>query len=397
MNKKIVGFAFQIFFLSSLSYADIRVDARDSARRSSLCSQLNDASIAFGQLSPPIPISSAALCCQWCGEDNLCAAAVFSNGNCTFYNSTDFVEKPGHVVLLPNATTPAPTLVPTPVPTPVPPSNGLLAAWSRAGGTYKDGTDQTARYSIWEGVVTDALTLMQWEQTGSTNGMSWSSVPNYCAARTTGGFSDWRAPNIGELQTLVDFTIALSAVSINAAAFPNTSTADFWSSNQDVGNAGNSWTVGFGSYGVSYWDTIATLDEVRCVRSKYPTPPAERYTVASSVVTDTVTGLIWQQHAPASTYTQSEGVAYCTNLNLGGFSSGWRLPTIKELATLVDYSVPQYSLMMDATAFAGEPASWFWSSTPLADTPAYAWNVHFDVGNVNDNYVSNILFVRCVR
>ena len=390
MNKKIVVFAFQIFFLSSLSYADIRVDARDSAKKSSVCSQLSGVSIAFGQLSPPIAMASAALCCQWCGEDNLCDAAVFSNGNCTFYNSTDFVEKPGHIVLLPNATTPAPT------PAPTPPTNGLLSAWSRTGGTYADGTDQTLRYSTWNGVVTDALTFMQWEQTGSTPPMSWSSVPGYCASQTTGGFSDWRAPNIGELQTLVDyFTIA--TVPINAGAFPNTTAADFWSSSQDVGNVGNSWVVQFGQGGGSYWDTVATLDQVRCVRSSYPVPPATRYTIASGVVTDTVTGLVWQQQAPTSTYTQSEGSAYCSTLSLGGFNFGWRLPTIKELATLVDYSVPQGSLMMDATAFAGEPANVFWSSTPVAGLPTDAWVVYFGNGNVFSINVTYGYCVRCVR
>ena len=231
MNK-IVGFAFQIFILSFLCYADMRVDPRESERASALCSQLNDASIASGQLSPPIPIATAALCCQWCGEDNFCAAAVFSSGNCTFYNSTNFVEKPGYVVLLPNATTP----VPTPAPTADP---GLMAAWSQTGGTYADGTNQTARYSVWDGVVTDALTFMQWEQAASANTMNWSSVPGYCATQTTGGFSDWRAPNIGELQTLVDYTLGYSTVPINAAAFPNTPATDFWSSGPVVGDAGN--------------------------------------------------------------------------------------------------------------------------------------------------------------
>jgi len=265
----------------------------------------------------------------------------------------------------------------------------------RAGGTYADGTSQAARYSVSNGVVTDALTQTQWQQMGSANGMSWSSVPDYCAAQTTGGFGDWRAPNIGELQTLVDYTI--SNVPINAAAFPNTNATDFWSSSPDVGNAGNSWTLQFGNDGQSYIDTVATLDQVRCVRSSYPVPPTERYTIASGVVTDTVTGLVWQQHAPASTYAQSEGSAYCSALNLGGFDSGWRLPTIKELSTLIDYSVPQGSLMMDATAFAGEPANWFWSSTPVTGVPSSAWGVNFGNGHVSNDSVSYGYDVRCVR
>jgi hypothetical protein len=54
-----------------------------------------------------------------------------------------------------------------------------------------------------------------------------------------------------------------------------------------------------------------------------------------NMVTDTVTGLVWQRSAPSATYTQAEAEAYCGTLSLGGFSD-WRVPAAHELQTIVD-------------------------------------------------------------
>ncbi|MBH2006837.1 MAG: DUF1566 domain-containing protein [Myxococcaceae bacterium] len=313
--------------------------------------------------------------------------------------------KIGYVALLPNGTIPSPlpsTPVPIPTSTSVPtsPTTGLLAAWNQASGIYADGTNQTARYNISNGVVIDTLSSIQWEQAESANTMSWSSVSDYCASQTTGGFSDWRAPNIGELQTLVDFTVGYPNVPINATAFPNTSYINFWSSTQVSGSSAYNWVVLLSRYGGTQSDSNTTLDLVRCVRSSYPVPFPTRYTLTSGVVTDTVTGLIWQQHAPTIPYSQPGANTYCNSLSLGDFTFGWRLPTIKELSSLVDFNVSPPGLMMDPAAFAGEPLSWYWSSTPQAGFSGMTWFVDFSGDaelSVVIGYTNNRYSVRCVH
>jgi hypothetical protein len=79
--------------------------------------------------------------------------------------------------------------------------------------------------------------------------------------------------------------------------------------------------------------------------------------------------------------------------SLGG--TGWRLPTLKELQTIVDYS--QSNPSIDSTAFPSTPAAWFWSSSPLAGSSSNAWLVRFFDGYTGDSDVSTTNFVRCVR
>ena len=130
--------------------------------------------------------------------------------------------------------------------------------------------------------------------------------------------------------------------------------------------------------------------------------PAGRYTMASGTVYDTKTKLTWQQTAaPGAGYTWGSAGAsgtaqsYCATLSLNG--PGWRLPTIKELYTLVDFSQAQGTALIDSTYFPGAPASTFWSATPVSGSPGSAWDVNFFHGNASNYGVSNAFDVRCVR
>jgi formylglycine-generating enzyme required for sulfatase activity len=123
------------------------------------------------------------------------------------------------------------------------------------------------------------------------------------------------------------------------------------------------------------------------------TAPAGRYTTTGGTVFDTKTKLTWQQTAPAATYTWAAATTYCQSLSLAG--TGWRLPTSKELQTIVDYS--QSNPSIDPTAFPATPATYFWSSSPLAGSPSSAWFVYFSSGITGFFDVTSSTDVRCVR
>jgi hypothetical protein len=116
----------------------------------------------------------------------------------------------------------------------------------------------------------------------------------------------------------------------------------------------------------------------------------------SPVVVDTKTGLTWQR-TPASSMSWAAANAYCANPStataLGG--TGWRLPTIKELLSLLDAS-QTIERRIDHTAFYQTTAQ-FWSATRSLEDRADAWLVNFDSGNAGTHGSTTAYSVRCVR
>ena len=130
-----------------------------------------------------------------------------------------------------------------------------------------------------------------------------------------------------------------------------------------------------------------------------PTPHAQadappcRTTISTDTVFDKDTGLTWQRAVDAATYNQSDAMTYCSDLVLAGV--GWRLPSIKELQTIVDES--KYNPAIDPIAFPDTPINYFWSSSLYAGDSGSAWYVAFNVGYVYYDSVDTTLRVRCVR
>ncbi len=58
------------------------------------------------------------------------------------------------------------------------------------------------------GTITDAATGLMWMQNDSGKGMNWQEALQYAEEKTFAGYSDWRLPNIKELQSIVDYTRA---------------------------------------------------------------------------------------------------------------------------------------------------------------------------------------------
>ena len=95
------------------------------------------------------------------------------------------------------------------------------------------------------------------------------------------------------------------------------------------------------------------------------------------------------------TCTWVEAKAYCASLALGGLS-GWRLPAVTELSTIVDFTVTS-GATIDATAFPNTPADDFWTSSPSAGYSGYEWVVSFIDGALYSPDVDVNDRVRCVR
>jgi hypothetical protein len=120
--------------------------------------------------------------------------------------------------------------------------------------------------------------------------------------------------------------------------------------------------------------------------------PAQCWVVQSGTVYDGRTRLTWQQILDSGTYSQADAAIYCQNLSLNG--GGWRVPSRKELETIVDYS--RSNPAIDPVVFPNTPAGAFWTSSTVVGTGG-GWSVHFGEGSVSPGTSTQKLRVRCVR
>jgi len=118
--------------------------------------------------------------------------------------------------------------------------------------------------------------------------------------------------------------------------------------------------------------------------------------LASDVLTDSKTGLMWQDNSAAkNTEKDWQGaLAFCSELRLAGYDD-WRLPNIKELETIVDIS--QHNPAMK-NGFKNIGASgYYWSSSEHESNEEFAWIMNFKRGYEYNNYKTYKRYVRCVR
>ncbi len=137
------------------------------------------------------------------------------------------------------------------------------------------------------------------------------------------------------------------------------------------------------------------------------TAPDQRYNVdsAAGLVTDTITGLIWQRctlgqsdadcsSGTATPHNWQEALQAAASSTFAAYND-WRLPNRKELASLVERQC--YSPAINSNVFPGTENGCYWSSSPNADNNYNAWGVDFLVGYHYRNYKGFTCSVRLVR
>jgi len=126
----------------------------------------------------------------------------------------------------------------------------------------------------------------------------------------------------------------------------------------------------------------------------------------NGTITDTRTGLIWLQHASCNgAWNWATQMAWAAGLvgngtmcglNDGSTAGQWRLPTVKELQSLLDYTRSLPALP------AGHPFTFvqnnvYWTSTDFAPNPAGAWVVYLVDGLVYADGKTGTCYAWAVR
>ena len=117
---------------------------------------------------------------------------------------------------------------------------------------------------------------------------------------------------------------------------------------------------------------------------------------ANGTITDNNTGLVWQKQDNATLYTWANALTYC-NANTAALpGTGWRLPNVYELYSLVDFGIAT-APYINLTYFPATQSNGYWSSTTYPASYSNAMNVFFNLGSTYNSAKTNTNYVRCVR
>ena len=135
--------------------------------------------------------------------------------------------------------------------------------------------------------------------------------------------------------------------------------------------------------------------------------PIQRFTDHGDTITDNNTGLMWTKNAnlPAGTRTWNNALAYIQDLNNNIVSnntgySDWRLPNIRELASLLNYGEEFPGVWLANQGFTNFPAiANYWSSTTDANNSGFAYYIIGSTGIIEsvDKAVATDRYVWPVR
>jgi hypothetical protein len=229
------------------------------------------------------------------------------------------------------------------------------------------------------------------------------------------GYSNWRLPNVNELESLINAEKPNTAYYLNMQGFDNVQWDYYWSSTTYAGRTEGAWILNMWAGGVRV-DSKTVDNYVWPVRSIPPASqraqlwrtgqttsyysgddgdqqrgvfwPSPRFIDnGDGTVTDDLTGLMWSKNSSprvgspckSSNLSWQEALDYVKCLNTKNYLgySDWRLPNRKELRSLINYGKDNPAIWLSTQGFSNVQLSWFyWSSTTLAGSGSdHAWGV----------------------
>ena len=119
--------------------------------------------------------------------------------------------------------------------------------------------------------------------------------------------------------------------------------------------------------------------------------------MSGEAVLDRETGLVWERSPSIQALLPWQAAQATCNRRLVGNRKGWRLPTIQDLASLIDPSVAFPGPMLAAGhPFIGVHSASYWSATSVSGS-ATAWRADFGSGAITTTAIANPEFFWCVR
>ena len=233
-----------------------------------------------------------------------------------------------------------------------------------------------------------------------------ASLP-VCAAGPTGLLNDtgqntcdnWDTYGYHDSSTMVACATANSG---NAAAYPR---QDGRFGRDAAAAAGVLVKIGAGTNGFDY--TKICMSGNAEGTGTCPSNPTANTTPAPAATEwactkDNVTNLVWSLDSPINKYTWTYATttypATINATNRCGYSTGWRLPTRRELLSIAHSGLTAYEPNIDSAYFPGPTDNHYWSADSYTlYAPDYAWAVYFYDGSANYYSKTYSYYVRLVR
>ena len=327
-------------------------------------------------------------------------------------------------------------------------------------GTGQDGNIQAGvdwpwpRFSVGADCVTDNLTGLMWSKDANLPGetMNWADALAYVDGRNLCGYTDWRLPNINEIESL-SYAEGDGRVWLESQGFTNVlrAYADYWSSTTMASQPDRAWAGDISGNGLpltlpkendlyglvwpvrgstappaQLWKTGQTAcydvegtpvscsgtgqDGASQTGAAWPVPRFTNH--GDGTATDELTGLMWTTDAnapgPSACYpgdykTWESGFDYVNCLNSRSYlgHNDWRIPNIKELRSLVDYSQAN-PVLPSGHPFTNVQLSttYYRSSTTATYGPSlqdYSWCLNMKNGNVEFGWKGQGFYIWPVR
>lgn len=242
-----------------------------------------------------------------------------------------------------------------------------------------------------DGTITDNITGLIWTQELSPSSMNLEEAKDYVNNLNLAGITEWRIPTQKELWSIKDFSKGWPWLDSNYFYLCE---KDFEESQQGT------WSSD------TYLKTTNINKDnkkyVRCVSGKIY---GENNFVVNKegTVKDNATGLMWAQEDSQKAMNWDEALSYAEQSQYAGYND-WRLPNIKELQSIVDYSenyplidtdVFNISSIINKEGNSNYPN--YWTNTTTANINqkeiengfTNAWYIAF--GNNENNQINNIM------
>lgn len=269
-----------------------------------------------------------------------------------------------------------------------------------------------------DGSITDNVTSLVWQQDPNDERLGWQAAQDYCAALDLAGRDDWRTPSLKELFGISDFSSGWPYLDANVFILDGGGKdQQFWSNNfyhvgTTHGGAPSAFGVNHATGHIKAYPAESGTSGGAGAPQTPPPPPDDAAEgqppggapnfgklvrcvageeiglndfsdVGDGTVLDAATGLMWASAHADRLMSWEEALEFAVQMNTENYlgHDDWRLPDVRELQSIVDYSGVFPAL--DSTVFETDGAdTYFWSSTsayvsPNDPTHYFAWYVAF--------------------